>query len=328
MSVLLIADQGDHGRAVKSRAIEGAQRWGAFELESGATSDTIRSVANSQLLRILSNNQPMFHLIKGIQSELVRHSFMAATIFYLKRMRGVASPDLLEIGSWIGSSVFTWSQALTQGGGKGSITCIDPWAPYLDVGRNKGDTYTIMEDALALGLPYELFLHNTSYVPPEIKVHHMRGRSSDMLPKLRESQFDLVYVDGEHRYESVLGDLRLSIPLLKPGGILCGDDLDLEAEECDLDFAFKNKDADCVTDPKSSRTFHPGVTLAVQEVLGPVSNYVGFWVVQRAEEGWQKVDLTDLPVMIPSHIPEKYRARIMEIFQGLGLARPVSNPRP
>ena len=35
---------------------------------------------------------------------------------------------------------------------------------------------------------------------------------------------DLVYVDGDHEYESAISDLRGWLPLLAAGGILLGDD--------------------------------------------------------------------------------------------------------
>lgn len=39
-----------------------------------------------------------------------------------------------------------------------------------------------------------------------------------------DHHFDLVYVDGDHRYESVLADLKAWYPKVKPDGVLAGDD--------------------------------------------------------------------------------------------------------
>lgn len=38
--------------------------------------------------------------------------------------------------------------------------------------------------------------------------------------------FDVAYVDGDHTYEGVLRDLKAWYPLVRSGGILCGDDYD------------------------------------------------------------------------------------------------------
>ena len=39
-----------------------------------------------------------------------------------------------------------------------------------------------------------------------------------------DGYFDLVYIDGDHRYEAVLADLRAWYPKVAAGGILAGDD--------------------------------------------------------------------------------------------------------
>lgn len=39
---------------------------------------------------------------------------------------------------------------------------------------------------------------------------------------------DLVFIDGDHHYEQVQKDIRLWLPHIKPGGILCGHDYGFE----------------------------------------------------------------------------------------------------
>jgi len=48
--------------------------------------------------------------------------------------------------------------------------------------------------------------------------------SYDAVEELKDIEFDFVYIDGMHDYESVLQDITLYYPLVKSGGIICGHD--------------------------------------------------------------------------------------------------------
>lgn len=237
---------------------------------------------------------------------------MAATVFHLNALRNGSPLAILEIGSWTGSSTLTWCQALQECGCGGSVVCVDPWIPYFDEQHHAKDFYRRMNSALEQDLPYHLFLHNTRGVPPMVRVQPLRGKSSDILPLLRREHFDLVYVDGNHAYDAVLQDLLNSIPLIKPDGILCGDDLELQASECDLVAARKRRDEDYVVDPKAGKNHHPGVTLAVAEVLGEVVNLAGYWLMQRNGPSWNRIVPTGQNLMVPQHFPESIRRELMD----------------
>ncbi len=42
--------------------------------------------------------------------------------------------------------------------------------------------------------------------------------------KLKDRQFDFVYIDADHTYRGVMEDLNAWFPLVKPGGVFGGDD--------------------------------------------------------------------------------------------------------
>jgi len=52
----------------------------------------------------------------------------------------------------------------------------------------------------------------------------VRRTSEDASRIFRDKQLDIVYIDGDHRPESVARDVRAWLPKIRPGGILCGDD--------------------------------------------------------------------------------------------------------
>jgi len=108
----------------------------------------------------------------------------------------------LEIGSWEGrSALWTASTILTSADSQ--LVCVDPWP------SGWSDKAEI------------LFDKNTR---EETRIVKMRGRSSCVLPLLRDSSFHGCYIDGLHGEQPVLFDAREAARLLVPGGILIFDD--------------------------------------------------------------------------------------------------------
>ena len=55
-----------------------------------------------------------------------------------------------------------------------------------------------------------------------------RGDSIEVAKKWDQGPIDFLFIDASHDYESVLKDLRAWVPLVKPGGVICGDDWNRE----------------------------------------------------------------------------------------------------
>ena len=274
---------------------------------------------DKERLRILLGDKPRFDVGVGSIGSPTRQFFMTGALHALKR-RGVKAPRLLEIGSWIGFSTFTWAHAIERFfDGRGTIVCIDPWEDYPFQNRFHGpELIQAYHGMLASGLAYDLFMHNVSQLGRGVSVQPLRGRSEQLLPLLREKSFDLVYIDGDHAFEAVRGDIEASLPLLRPGGILCGDDLDLEYGQCDIDHAMKNRDAQPALDPKTGTVFHPGVTLAVNDLIGKVGNYLGFWGVTVEERGLVPLNLDGESCFFPEHVEAGESAAAFEFLKKLG----------
>ena len=118
------------------------------------------------------------------------------------RLACVKSVRWLEVGSHEGRSAL-WTAANLLRGDAARIVCVDPWL----VGWN---------DQAGL-----LFDRNTE---GDARIIKLRGKSTDVLPLLRDRSFHGAYVDGLHDEDSVIHDARETSRLLVPGGIVIFDD--------------------------------------------------------------------------------------------------------
>jgi predicted O-methyltransferase YrrM len=148
---------------------------------------------------------------------------------------------IMEIGSYYGRSTRVMldnSQAI--------ITCVDPMTGLYFDKDDKRVSY-IKADAL------EQFLTNTADFRHRVVLFRCLSQSLVFTDK---PSFDFVFVDGDHRYLSVMHDIKLAEWLVKSGGIIAGHDYD--------------------------RDDWPGVTKAVHECYGDKFEKVdSIWWVQR-----------------------------------------------
>lgn len=117
----------------------------------------------------------------------------------------------IEIGSWLGlSSVFLASKV------KDKLYCIDPWE--IQVEQKMVESWAQYENKL-----FDQFLSNIIHLKLESKIIPLKGFSHQILPDFNQ-KVDLIFIDGSHKYENVKFDIINSLKLLKPNGIICGDD--------------------------------------------------------------------------------------------------------
>jgi len=202
--------------------------------------------------------------------------------------------NLLEIGSWAGNSAVLWAEAIKSTGHPGKIICVDSWEPYLKTAEreNINSATIIMDNALRKGKVFRLFLHNIKASGHQDIVHPIKANSQKVLPLLARESFDIVYVDGDHSYTGIMKDLVASSGLVVEGGIMCGDDLDIDVADIDRSYASQNKEIHMVVDPRTGRKYHPGVCLAVSDFFkGEVASYHGFWAMRKVGKHWKKVEI-------------------------------------
>ena len=130
-------------------------------------------------------------------------------------LRGLKNIEVLEIGSFEGlSSRWIIDNILQDDASK--LCCVDTWNGSAEHTNGRFDL-----DGL-----YDRFVHNMREHIDSGKCTHIRGASSEVLPKLIASgkMYDMVFIDGSHVSSDVAIDGILSYLLLKPGGVMVFDD--------------------------------------------------------------------------------------------------------
>jgi len=159
-----------------------------------------------------------------------------------------------ELGCWTGAGTRVLSEAA------------GPHATVVSVDWFHGNEGTVIGAWAAAGndvLSY--WRANTADLKNVICVIAESGRAATTLAY---GQFDLFFIDADHRYANVHRDLALWEPAVRPGGILCGHDFERPAEECTVE-ELAQEDVDYLKGPN----IHPGVIRAVTERYGSRVNY-------------------------------------------------------
>ena len=116
----------------------------------------------------------------------------------------------MEIGSWYGSGS---TQIIAKYSEK--LICVDHW---------KGNENDEMKRITKSFDVFSEFLTNTSHLGN--KIIPFRGMSDGILKLLKNQTFDFIFIDGDHRYSTTVGDITACNKLIKNGGILAGHDFE------------------------------------------------------------------------------------------------------
>lgn len=261
-------------------------------------------MSDRQLIHALLNGKPYFGpALRALQGPAIRLKYLSAIVRAICASTAEEPIEILEVGSWAGGSAVTLAATLKQLGRTGQLTCIDIWESYFNLEVDSEPTYVEMNQAAQDKQVFQLFLHNLRAADVSDMVDYKIGRSRDVLPTITEESFHIIYIDGSHIYEDVKSDIANAKPLLKSGGILCGDDLELSRSDVDelSHLNSLNLKKDYVSDQKTGRYYHPGVTEAVAVEFGTVSSWEGIWAVKKFGNSWRKVeiDISALDIQLP-----------------------------
>lgn len=127
------------------------------------------------------------------------------------------APVIVEVGSWAGASARTMAEASDS---EARIYCVDHWHGNVE----SYDPVCKLAQHLTPLQAFRAFCRNMDQHLFR-KVIPLVGTSrhwADLWPE--HIQVDMVYLDGDHRYQAVKADILAWQEHLKPGGILAGHD--------------------------------------------------------------------------------------------------------
>lgn len=125
-----------------------------------------------------------------------------------ERFQGRDHVTLCEIGSYMGESTFIFAAQNIFN----EIHCIEPFEGSEEFNALSNRTWDEVKRE---------FWTNTRHWD-HINLH--QTYSYKMNEFFADKYFDVVYIDGDHEYDSVIQDLTLYMPKLNDGGVICGHD--------------------------------------------------------------------------------------------------------
>lgn len=137
---------------------------------------------------------------------------------------------------WVSDMAPVWANVLKEFKGR-------PHLNYLEIGVFEGRSMIWMfenmlthETAQATGIEMFTF-KDRDFVESNLKaagilnrVNLLEGESQFVMRTLEPEQYDIIYVDGDHRARGAVTDMALAWILLKEGGVMIFDDYTLHAD--------------------------------------------------------------------------------------------------
>lgn len=95
---------------------------------------------------------------------------------------------------------------------------VDPWIKWPEMMYQDRTNEIDFEAALAKTN------ERMAQFPGRVEIHQLPSAAASRMFRIAGKQFDFIYIDAQHSYESVTQDLRNWYPLLKRGGLMSGHD--------------------------------------------------------------------------------------------------------
>lgn len=146
---------------------------------------------------------------------------------YFPTLIGMTKPrQIIEVGTWKGASAVNMARHALPIDPKATILCIDTWLGSNEVLWRDPTLRPML--MLENGYPsvYRQFMHNviSERLTDTIFPLPMTSISAGELLAAYNVTADLIYIDAAHGEYEVYGDLTHYWPLVRPGGIMFGDD--------------------------------------------------------------------------------------------------------
>ena len=175
------------------------------------------------------HGEPVFTDVRPTQSKY-QLNVMCCVI---QKLLGDAKVRVLEIGSYRGESTTIFNGHFHH------VTAVDPFG-YLNRHSEVDDMVEENEsqdDAMDVKVKTAdenelirfLFEHNVADILPNIDFHRLT--SDDYFEIHRDTKFDFIYVDGDHRYSQQMRDYTNAMNSIEENGIIGGHDFSWESTQ-------------------------------------------------------------------------------------------------
>jgi predicted O-methyltransferase YrrM len=220
------------------------------------------------------SSPPIVEFIKNLHELDIQDGHLTDTdafalIQIAKKVAKETGPPLnfLEMGSWKGKSTICLATVTSKYPGS-KIYCIDHF---------KGNIETSEEQIAKTTDIQTIFRNNLGLTNAKDIVCLLLMDIKDTIGLLQEKKFDLIFIDMDNRYQTMLETLKYAITLIKPGGVICGRNLVGH-------YPIIAKEVDEVIHKEYSQEYkiHPGIIKAVFETFGDsykriASSSVWYW---------------------------------------------------
>lgn len=148
-------------------------------------------------------------------------------VIFEQLIQKVSPSVIVEVGSWKGASAITMCKALQKLNLDCKIYCVDTWLGAEEFWTHLSHTEE-RDLMLSHGYPqiYYQFLSNIVHSGFQRYVLPLPLPSNIAINVLsyKKVMAELIYVDGSHAYEDVKADITNYLKILRPKGIMFGDD--------------------------------------------------------------------------------------------------------
>ncbi len=138
-------------------------------------------------------------------------------LFGYDLVRFLRPERVVELGTYWGTSFFSFCQAVKDEGLATELIAIDTWEGDEHTGAYENDAYENVQETLLKCFP-------------DIHVNLMRQRFEDAVQQIDDNSIDLLHIDGFHTYEAVSNDYTSWLPKLRDNGVVIFHDI---ADSCD-----------------------------------------------------------------------------------------------
>tara|TARA_R110000765_G_scaffold16522_3_gene46336 strand:- start:206 stop:736 length:531 start_codon:yes stop_codon:yes gene_type:complete len=124
----------------------------------------------------------------------------------------------VELGVWQGHSIAHLADALKPRRGEVKLYAVDIFEAW-----DKNETVADI-------VPNITKIFNQRLIDNDVRdmITDIRGLSWEAADQFEDESVDMVFVDADHEYESVIKDINAWLPKIKTGGIISGHDIHAE----------------------------------------------------------------------------------------------------